>query len=452
MLVGATVEAALPNGLRVRVGQYFEGTIEEESLGRTVRDWQRAPELRRGAKIVARLLWAQPELKRLGLSLAPHLVACARYDPPAAAGTRRASSVDAVIAGGALLTTRPADDDAADGDGGDGGAAAGAFLPMGQVAELQRGQTAATALRKLKLGAPLAVVVTGVRWLDGRLEVSARRAAKPGADGEIYSYDAVTVGASLRGTILRLDDDGAKLRLGRDVSGRVPVLHLSDKPLARPQQRLKKGSRSIASCSSATLRRSSCDCRRRRSCWARRSHASRPTPTRRRASSRTESSSPSARAPSPSPSSAASSAVCVARRFAPRSALCGRRRRARATVRGRCVRCRVVRCDAPQRRLVLSFLTADQAAALPPSALAAALPAGAKPAGAALSLRVGGTTVDDGATVAAATADGLWVSLGDSSYGWLPYPHLTDSAAAAPVLWRDAASRCVGAPLPRCSC
>ena len=78
----------------MRVGQCFEGTIEEESLGRTVRDWQRAPELRRGAKIVARLLWAQPELKRLGLSLAPHLVACARYDPPAAAarGARRAST------------------------------------------------------------------------------------------------------------------------------------------------------------------------------------------------------------------------------------------------------------------------------------------------------------------------------------------------------------------------
>ena len=94
MLVGATVEAALPNGLRVRVGQYFEGTIEEESLGRTVRDWQRAPELRRGAKIVARLLWAQPELKRLGLSLAPHLVACARYGrpPPPARGARRAST------------------------------------------------------------------------------------------------------------------------------------------------------------------------------------------------------------------------------------------------------------------------------------------------------------------------------------------------------------------------
>ena len=53
---------------------------------------------------------------------------------------------------------------------------------------------------------------------------------------------------------------------------------------------------------------------------------------------------------------------------------------------------------------------------------------------------------DDGATIAAATADGLWVSLGDSSYGWLPYPHLTDSAAAP--LWRDAAARCVGAPPP----
>ena len=117
-----------------------------------------------------------------------------------------------MIAGGALLTTRPADDDAADGDGGDDGAAAGGFLPMGQVAELQRGQTANDALRKLKVGAPLAVVVTGVRWLDGRVEVSARRAAKAGADDEIYSYDAVTVGASLRGTILRLDDDGAKLR------------------------------------------------------------------------------------------------------------------------------------------------------------------------------------------------------------------------------------------------
>ena len=297
------------------------------------------------------------------------------------------------------------------------------------------------------MGAPLAVVVTGVRWLDGRVEVSARRAAKAGADGEIYSYDAVTVGASLRGTILRLDDDGAKLRLGRDVSGRVPVLHLSDKPLARPQQRLKKGQ--PLDC--LVLQ---CD----------------PAKKLVRLSAKTELlGSPLPRIATYADATAgveSHGVVIAVREGAVAVAFLGgvvgrvRGSEIRATLgavweasprscyrEGQVVRCRVVRCDAPQRRLVLSFLTADQAAArYRPSALAAALPAGAKPAGAALSLRVG-TTVDDGATIAAATADGLWVSLGDSSYGWLPYPHLTDSAAAAP-LWRDAAARCVGAPLP----
>ena len=78
--------------------------------------------------------------------------------------------------------------------------------------------------------------------------------------------------------------------------------------------------------------------------------------------------------------------------------------------------------------LVLSFLTADQAAALPPSA--AALPAGAKPAGAALSLRVG-TTVDDGATSPPPppTAFGSLSAIRRTA-GCIP---LTDSAAAAPA-------------------
>ena len=335
MLVGATVEAALPNGLRVRVGQYFEGTIEEESLGRTVRDWQRAPELRRGAKIVARLLWAQPELKRLGLSLAPHLVACARYEPPAAAGTRRAASVDAVIAGGALAHHAPGrrrrgrrrrrrrrrGGGRLPADGSSGGAAARA--DGGRCAAEAQGGGAAGGGGDRR----------AVARRPGR--VSARRAAKAGADDEIYSYDAVTVGASLRGTILRLDDDGAKLRLGRDVSGRVPVLHLSDKPLARPQQRLKKGQPLdclVLQCDPAKkLVRLS----------AKTELLGSPLP---RIASYADATAgveshgvviAVREEPSPSHSSVASSAVCVARRFAQRSALCGRRRRARATARGR---------------------------------------------------------------------------------------------------------------------
>ena len=266
MVVSAQIAGFLADGLRLVFCGYFEGTVACDALGvampMTSPQW--AKRFTVGAKVSARLLWVLPAHKAVGLSLVPSLVACIPYTPPRPLGSLVQTTTCIVCPGGALIVAQAesdtsgyvsgdgaADDDTGRsrkkarsaaateemGEGASGTLIGGAWVARSQL-DLQPRQKAADALRQLKVGARHRGVVMGIRWLEGLLEVSLR----PSALSQTWlRYEQVAVGHVLKGTIARIDARGARVRLGRGVYGTCGAAHLTERRLQRPQEKFSTG-------------------------------------------------------------------------------------------------------------------------------------------------------------------------------------------------------------------
>ena len=132
------------------------------------------------------------------------------------------------------------DDDEEEGGGGGGGAARvfSAWLPQGEVADLKPHQRASEALKQVAPGCTLSAAVLGSRWLEGLVEVTARKSALAETT---LSYAALSAGEVVKGSIARIDERGARVRLGRGVYGTCAASDLTDKPLKAPHTKFSKG-------------------------------------------------------------------------------------------------------------------------------------------------------------------------------------------------------------------
>ena len=205
-----------------------------------LRRW--AKQFKIGSKIPARVLWISPAEKRVALSLAPHLCRCADFSPHPMASPGRTLQATAgmQVHRAALVTLKCAEASLTDGSSPAewGSVTVAGMVPATQLKDLQRGQQHSEALARLKPGESMPVVSTGVRWLDGTVEVSARPTT---ISLSHLTYDELEAGQVRSAHIVRADLDGARLKLGRNVMGKVKYEHLTDQKLTKPHTKFVKG-------------------------------------------------------------------------------------------------------------------------------------------------------------------------------------------------------------------
>lgn len=495
LLVRATVAGVLADGVRVTFCGGFEGSIPAHSFGvQAVEGW--AKQVAVGTRLLARLVWLQPKSKSASLSLAEHLVEVRPPAlPPAAPGEVLQFVARLVLRDGVAGTcVRPASggedagDESAAGEGGHQTAAGGGagselaapgvasplhgWLGPSDVTDLQTGQKPADGLRKLSAGARLQAVVTGFDPLSGLLRLSARasvlkRAAPP--------VSPPAAGDVIEATVTRLGPTGARLRLGGSVGGSMPArasrLHLADGTLKRPEATLRVGQvvralvlHPVATQPDGALVLSegggegAAAARQPSGAASLLTLSLRPSlvnSTLPRIGSYADAT-PGIYAHG-TVETVKPSSIVVSFLNGVRGVVFGSELRATlgaawdsdpssCYAAGQTVRVRVLRSEPTQRRLILSLLTAEEAAVKPAiTGPAAAGSAAAFPPGAAVALRVGevvrGTVA--GWQDAAAKKEmgggeaGVWVALDGGGHGWLPLTQLSDVRALLP-LWRAA--------------
>lgn len=505
LLVRALVAGVLADGVRVTFGGGFEGSIPAHSLGaHAAEGW--AKQVAVGSRVLARLVWLHPKNKSASLSLAENLVGVQPpAAPPAAPGevlefvaglvlrdgvagtcVRPAACGDGAVGEQAAGTGSAAEDGGEDGAAGgeaagSGLAAAGVVVPLrgwlgpSDVTDLQTGQRPADGLRKLSAGARLQAVVTGFDPLSGRLRLNARasvlkRAAPPVAPP--------AAGDVVEATVTRVGPTGARLRLGGPVGGSIPARasrsHLADGNLKRPEATLRVGQlvralvlnpaarpeppvgALVAAAGGETGGDVGAAAQQPPGATALLTLSLRPSlvnSTLPRIGSYADAA-PGSYAHG-TVETVKPSSIVVSFLNGVRGVVFGSELRATlgaawdsdpqsCYAAGQTVRVRVLRAEPAQRRLILSMLTAEEAAAKPAitGSAAAGSAAASFPPGAAVALRVG--EVVRGAVAGWQDAQtkkelgggeaGVWVALDGGGHGWLPLTQLSDVRALLP-LW-----------------
>jgi len=478
LLVNASVAGVLADGVRVSFCGGFEGSIAASQLGPLAGpNW--AKEVATGSKLLTRLLWLNPAKKTAALSHVEHLTAVeSAYAPPALAGEHVRCRVLLVTKEGAVVacakTSQEADEEGDDKEEESGELNARGWLGPADVLDLQTGQKPADSLRKLSAGASLSAVVTGVDSLAGRLLLSGRasvlkRAAPP--------VEPPSAGDVVEATVIRLGPTGARLRLGGAVGGsllgRVPRAHISDEvSLKKPEATLKLGQpvRALVLQAAAAAGAESDDPS------SSSSPAAVPMLTLSLKPSLVESTLPRYAAYADAAAGTSShgvvesvkpTAVLVSFLNGVKGVVYGSELRATlgavwdadplsCYAVGQALKARVLRCEPTKARLVLSLLSAEEAATKPAALAAPGAERGAAaayPPGAAVALRAGelvhGSVAgwqDAAAKKEAGGGEaGVWVALDAGGHGWLPLSQLGDVGALLP-LWKSALQP--GARLP----
>ncbi len=221
-LVAARVRARLSDGLLLSFLTFFTGTVDPFHVG-----GGGAPPAE-GARVRARVLYVDPATKRVGLSLAPHLVAGgpAPALPPPGALFEGAAVLRVDPGLGLLLDLEP-------------GAAPPGPRGYAHVSNLAEGRVDKVEAR-FRPGQLVRTRVLGARPVDGLAAVSLR----PGAvDGGGAGAGDLVPGARLGATVVEASAAGAVLQLGPGLRASVPPAHLSDVPSARAHKKLHAGQR-----------------------------------------------------------------------------------------------------------------------------------------------------------------------------------------------------------------
>lgn len=256
MVMEAEVTGLLADGIKLRFGGYFEGTVSTEALGAIAQDWPRR--FPPGTRVQARIVFVVPTDKAVGLCLADHLIRATTYVPSARIGAYLETAAQVVCRTGALLTAHSADadsegaaEDAAEGakrsqrsKGTTSGAissppAVAGWVSRGQITDLASHQKSEDALKRLKPGTQARGVVVGYRWLEGLLDVSTRPSEMK---GERLRPEDVHVGQVRRGTVARIDAGrGIRIRLARGLYATCPASQLVEASLSRPLDKFSLG-------------------------------------------------------------------------------------------------------------------------------------------------------------------------------------------------------------------
>lgn len=264
MLVKASVNKVLADGLWINFLGYFNGSVDIHHVAHTDDE---APLVFSGldeltqwfpvdSTIEARILHIHPETKRIALTLLPHLVSWspAKFDGITIGdrfeqgeirrvdekhGLAVVVSLNSKSKLGATEKNNDSDDEDskdAESEDGDSGSKVRAYIPIAKVSDSGKERLSEN---HYAIGSSKKVRVFGTNVLEGTLLLTHR---KSDWKDPYLSYADLKVGDIVEGTIKSLNSKGAVVSLSTSVEAFCPRSHLSDVEVSDPEARFKVGS------------------------------------------------------------------------------------------------------------------------------------------------------------------------------------------------------------------
>lgn len=263
MLVKATVNKVLGDGLWLNFLGYFNGSVDIHHVAHTDDE---APLVFTGldeltqwfpteTTLQARILHIHPETKRIALTLLPHLVSWtpAKFDGITTGdrfekgeirrvdekhGLAVVVSLNSKSKVGATEKKVDSDDEDSkdESEDGDSGSKVRAYIPIAKVSDSTKERLSET---HYAIGSSKKVRVFGTNVLEGTLLLTHR---KSDWKDPYLSYADLKVGDIVEGTIKSLNSKGAVVSLSTSVEAFCPRSHLSDVEITDVEARFKVGS------------------------------------------------------------------------------------------------------------------------------------------------------------------------------------------------------------------
>jgi len=227
MLVAAKVQAVLQDGLLLSFLTYFTGTVDWFHLAEELptKDWKQL--YSENQRVKARILYVDVALKRVGLTLKPHLVKGGPVPMAMATGTVVDNAVvyriDPNV--GMLLQTPTSK----------------SFLRTAYMHISDASDDHVDKLEKLfKPGQKIQGRIIGSRLLDGLASISLKRSV---VEQEIFSYADAQLGRIVQGTVDSVESFGLLIKLSDHMKALCPLAHLSDAPRSKISSKFLVGMR-----------------------------------------------------------------------------------------------------------------------------------------------------------------------------------------------------------------
>ncbi|KAJ3056513.1 Protein RRP5 [Rhizophlyctis rosea] len=222
--VNAKIHSVVENGLVLSFLGVFEGTVDWFHLGHAVKnaDTDLFDKYKDGQKVRARILYVDPTRKKIGLTLAPHLLGLKSFEFPAEKveiGTvvEKATvlRVDSVTG---LLLDIP-------------GVGLG-YVHISKLAD----ERVEKIDKKFKAGTSHRARVIGFDSCDGLVIVTFEQSV---ISRPFMRYEDIKVGSIVKGEILKLESFGMLVALTPTIKALCPTRHLSDVTLQKPERMFK---------------------------------------------------------------------------------------------------------------------------------------------------------------------------------------------------------------------
>jgi rRNA biogenesis protein RRP5 len=242
MLVKATVAKILVDGLWLNFLDYFAGSVDINNVAHTdseaplvfgrsdLQEW-----FSTGKEVSARILYINPESKRISLTLLPHILA---MKPVTFASVKVGDRIENgeirrvdEKSGLAMIVTCGGNESA------DGAASVvhRGYVPLAKVSDTKKERISES---HYEIGMTKKVRVFGYNLLEGMLLLSHR---KSDWKDPYMSYNDLKVGEVVEGTIKSVNSKGAVVTLSSNVEAFCPRVHLSDVDVTDPESRFKVG-------------------------------------------------------------------------------------------------------------------------------------------------------------------------------------------------------------------
>lgn len=245
MLVKATVDKVLSNGLWLKFLDYFHGTVDIFHLGKYISSEKDiAEEYKVGTKLLARILFINKESKKIGLSLQPHIIEMTqpklenieigrifenavvqRIDN--LIGISLALPLDDSVAGKEASTEVEGEDQD------EGQSTVPAYVHISRTSN----DPVKKLDKKFYVGQTVQCRVIGTSYVDGFIDATMK---KEDLEEKLMRYDDVHVGDILDATIVVVHNRGMELKLSKRIKAFCPRSHLSDIAVTDPESRFKK--------------------------------------------------------------------------------------------------------------------------------------------------------------------------------------------------------------------
>eukprot|EP01094_Clydonella_sp_ATCC50884_P019775 TRINITY_DN393_c0_g2_i3.p1 TRINITY_DN393_c0_g2~~TRINITY_DN393_c0_g2_i3.p1 ORF type:complete len:2102 (+),score=678.39 TRINITY_DN393_c0_g2_i3:55-6306(+) len=226
MLVKGVVKGTVKGGVLITFLDFFTGTVDAQHLqDPSHRSGDLEEFYTEGSKLRARLLFVDPEARRIGLTLLPHLVRWEHATEGRPTGDVVSNAVVLSVsqkAGLELLIPCHT------------GAYAPGYVMLSQASDGDTPQLP----QDIKEGDMCECRVTGSNRLDGILRCSLKESV---ISQEMFSHSDLEAGKDVRGKVVKIlpGDGGVLVELSPQITAVVPVIHLADVIIRTPAAKFK---------------------------------------------------------------------------------------------------------------------------------------------------------------------------------------------------------------------